>query len=130
MIKLRRFFHQASHCILLLFCSAFSATTFAEDIFRAQGEMTGEVSANSAIVQTRLTSVERNVDGEVPGAVGIARFEYSFYEGFEELFVTKWNRSQAETDYIIKWILRDLRPGDRVTVFGESATLVEVEIYR
>ena len=26
--------------------------------------------------------------------------------------------------------LRDLRPGDRVTVFGKSATLVEVEIYR
>jgi hypothetical protein len=26
--------------------------------------------------------------------------------------------------------LRDLRPGDRVTVFGKLATLVEVEIYR
>ncbi|MEO2013145.1 MAG: alkaline phosphatase D family protein [Fuerstiella sp.] len=113
MSKVRRIFRQVSHGIVLLFCGAFSATTFAEDIFRAQGEIIGEVSANSAIVQTRLTSVDRNVDGEVPGAVGVARFEYSFYEGFEESFVTKWNRSRAETDYILKSVLRNLRPGTR-----------------
>jgi alkaline phosphatase/alkaline phosphatase D len=110
---LNRILHPSAHCILLLFCSAFSSTTFAEDIFRAQGEMTGEVSSNSAIVQTRLTSVERNVDGDVPGAVGVVRFEYSFYKGFEESFVTKWNTSRAETDYIVKVVLRNLRPGTR-----------------
>ncbi|MBP90066.1 MAG: hypothetical protein CMJ64_25720 [Planctomycetaceae bacterium] len=60
----RNLFH-VTLCTLLLLCNIFGSTTFAEELFRAQGEMTGEVSATSAIVQTRLTSVDRNVDGEV-----------------------------------------------------------------
>ncbi|MCH7987982.1 MAG: hypothetical protein IID46_02395, partial [Planctomycetes bacterium] len=90
----------------LLFCSAFGSMTFAEDIFRAQGEMTGEVSMNSAIVQTRLTSVDRNVDGDVPGAVGVARFEYAANKSFEKSQRTPWNSSRAEADYIVKAVLR------------------------
>ena len=113
MSKLRRIFHQIAHCILLLFFSAFSTTTFAGDIFRAQGEMTGEVSANSAIVQSRLTSVDRNVEGDVPGAVGVARFEYADSRSFDQSELTPWNSSRAESDFIIKAVLRDLKPATR-----------------
>lgn len=100
-----------THGILLLFCTIFGSTAFAEQIYRAQGEMTGEVSATSAIVQTRLTSVDRNVDGDVPGAVGVARFEYSTSKSFEQSQFTPWNTSRAETDYIVKAVLQQLKPG-------------------
>ena len=105
--------HHVIHCMLLLFCSAFGSTTLADEIFRAQGEMTGDVSATSAIVQTRLTSVSRNVDGDVPGAVGVARFEYATSKSFEQSQLTPWNASRAETDYIVKAVLQDLRPATR-----------------
>ena len=44
--------------------------------FNAQGEMTGEVTAHSAILQSRLTAspVRGEEDGEVAGASGWARF--------------------------------------------------------
>ena len=113
MSNLERILHHVTHCILLLFCSGFGSTTFAEDIFRAQGEMTGEVSLNSAIVQTRLTSVDRNVDGDVPGAVGVARFEYADSRSFDQSKLTPWNSSRAESDFIIKAVLRDLKPATR-----------------
>ncbi len=37
-------------------------------VMNGQGEMAGEVTTNSVILQTRLTSVDRLVDGDVPGA--------------------------------------------------------------
>ena len=113
MSKLRCILYQVALCILLLFCDAFNTTCFAGDIFRAQGEMTGEVSANSAIVQTRLTSVDRNVGGDVPGAVGVARFEYADSRSFDQSKLTPWNSSRAESDFIIKAVLRDLKPATR-----------------
>ena len=111
MFNHKRNVYHITYGILLLFCTIFDSTAFAEEIYRAQGEMTGEISANSAIVQTRLTSVDRNVDGDVPGAVGVARFEYSASKSFEQSQFTLWNTSLAETDYIVKAVLRQLKPG-------------------
>jgi alkaline phosphatase/alkaline phosphatase D len=94
-------------------CGGLSTTSLADEIFRAQGEMTGEVTSGSAIIQTRLTSVDRNVDGDVPGAVGVARFEYSIDMGFAKPVMTPWRTSRAETDYILKAVLRNLIPNTR-----------------
>ncbi len=113
MSNLQCILHHVTHCILLLFCSVFGSSTFAEDIFRAQGEMAGEVSLNSAIIQTRLTSVDRNIDGDVPGAAGVARFESATSKSFEQSHLTPWNSSRVEADYIVKAVLRDLKPGTR-----------------
>lgn len=63
--------------IFTLTLSATAVERADAELFHAQGEMTGEVSETSAIVQSRLTAVDRNVDGDVPGAAGVARFEYS-----------------------------------------------------
>ena len=98
---------------LALFCSLLCTPASADDIFRAQGEMTGEVSATSAIVQTRLTSVDRNVDGDVAGAAGVVRFEYADNKEFEPSQLTPWDSARPESDYIVKAALRDLKPGTR-----------------
>ena len=95
---------------VFLMATLLSLNSSAGEIFRAQGEMTGEVTSGSAIVQTRLTSVERNVDGDVPGADGVARFEYADNRQFENPKQTPWRKSRPEVDYIIKEVLRNLKP--------------------
>ncbi len=75
--------------------------------------MTGEVSTHSAILQTRLTSVDRNVDGEVAGSPGVARFEYASNEDFSEGFVTKWQNAIPERDFIVKTKISNLKPGTK-----------------
>ena len=99
--------------ILALLAGLSPAVTLAADLYRAQGEMTGEVSTTSAIVQTRLTSVDRNVDGDVPGAPGVVRFEYADNGQFERSRLTPWDSARAESDYIVKAVLGDLKPATR-----------------
>ena len=99
--------------MLALLAGLCASSGVAADLYRAQGEMTGEVSTTSAIVQTRLTSVKRNVDGDVPGAAGVVRFEYADNERFERSRLTPWNAARAESDYIVKAVLRDLKPATR-----------------
>ncbi len=97
-----------------LFCLFTAAPSLAADpLFRAQGEMTGEVSSSSAIVQTRLTSVEGNVEGDVAGADGFVRFEYADNADFNASQFTAWSSARAEADYIVKKVLRNLKPGAR-----------------
>jgi len=105
--------HELTRVMLALFCGFLCTPAVAADLFRAQGEMTGEVSATSAIVQTRLTSVDRNVDGDVPGAAGVVRFEYADNKRFEPSQMTPWSSARAESDCIVKAVLRDLKPGTR-----------------
>ncbi|MDA1165032.1 MAG: alkaline phosphatase D family protein [Planctomycetota bacterium] len=85
----------------------------AAGIFHAQGEMAGEVSVDSAIVQSRLTSVDRNVGGEVEGTTGVACFEYSTSIDFSNSKKSEWLHAAAESDYIVKTVLRDLKPATR-----------------
>lgn len=49
-------------------------------VHAGQGIMIGEVSADSALVQLRLTKSEQLVDGDVPGAAGVARFQLELVE--------------------------------------------------
>jgi len=73
--------------------------------YNAQGEMTGEVTAHSAILQTRLTSnpSRKGEDGEVPGATGWARFEISRFEDFSQARFSAWQEALAENDYIVRY---------------------------
>ncbi|MFH1918818.1 MAG: PhoD-like phosphatase N-terminal domain-containing protein, partial [Planctomycetota bacterium] len=105
--------HAVTLGMLTLFAGLCHAPTRAADLYRAQGEMAGEVSTTSSIVQTRLTSVDRNVEGDVPGAPGAVRFEYAVNEQFERSRLTPWDSARAESDYIVKAVLRDLKPATR-----------------
>ena len=84
--------------------------------FNAQGEMVGEVTANSALLQSRLTAIpgpELDADGDIPGIVGKARFEWSEDENFANSQLTPSIEAQAESDFIIRARLPDLQPGTR-----------------
>ena len=97
----------------VLFVTGSIASAQAAEIFRAQGEMTGEVSSTSAIVQTRLTAVSKNVDGDVAGSTGVVRFEYSTSKDFAKPVKTPWQTAESKSDYIVKTVLRHLTPGTK-----------------
>jgi alkaline phosphatase D len=101
----------------------------AASVFRAQGEMTGEVSQTSAILQSRLTSSTGLVDGDVPGAAGVARFEVSEQRDFKSSRKTDWLTAEADTDYIVKARVTDLKPGTQYfyrVSFGPNLKALQV----
>ncbi len=79
-----------------------------------QGAMVGEVTATTAILQTRLTAASVDDNGDVPGVAGIARFEI----GEVELLLadgspTEWRTAEAAGDFIVKVAVNGLRPNTR-----------------
>lgn len=81
-----------------------------------QGIMAGEPSPDSVILQSRLTSASRWVDPAlsfVVGARGEARFEIADNEAFRDSRFTPWLEARPEWDFIVKHLIRDLRPGAR-----------------
>jgi alkaline phosphatase/alkaline phosphatase D len=84
--------------------------------FNAQGEMVGEVTANSALLQSRLTTIpgpELDPAGDIPGIAGKARFEWSENEGFAQSQFTPAIEARADSDFIVRAPLSGLRPGTR-----------------
>ena len=86
----------------------------------AQGEMAGEVTQNSVILQSRLTWGDALMDnkpgwpdGDIPGCPGIACFEMSTSEDFADSFTTEWMEAAPEHDFIIKTRVNGLKPGIR-----------------
>ena len=68
-----------------------SSSAFAE-IHHAQGEMAGEVTATSVLLQTRLTAAATlDESGDVPGKEGVACFEWSESADFARVTSTKWS---------------------------------------
>ena len=76
-----------------------------------QGEIAGEVTSTSVILQTRLTSKEGWVDGDLPGVDGVARFEIATGPDFAEPMTTEWLTASAESDHIVKARVGGLTPG-------------------
>jgi alkaline phosphatase/alkaline phosphatase D len=86
----------------------------------AQGEMVGEVTQNSAILQSRLTWGNTLIDdrpgwpdGDLPGCPGISCFEISTSDDFEASFKTEWLEAVPEHDFIVKTKVAGLKPGTR-----------------
>ena len=78
-----------------------------------QGEMAGEVTQDTVILQARLT-----VDGkvhffEVEGRPGIGAFALSTERDFREAFRTRWMAASPDADYIVKAKLAGLEPSTR-----------------
>ena len=78
--------------------------------------MAGEVTATTALLQSRLTAIagpELDADGDVPGLAGVACFEWSESADFQNARRTGWQRASAERDFIVRALLDGLRPGTR-----------------
>ncbi|MEM7014365.1 MAG: DUF6807 family protein, partial [Verrucomicrobiota bacterium] len=78
----------------------------------AQGEFVGEVTTTTALLQTRVTKTAGlTVDGDIEGAPGVVRFEYSSNSGFSNSQLTEWLTAEAKNDYIVRTKLTGLKPG-------------------
>ena len=71
------------------------------EIFLGQGSMVGEVSQAGAILQTRLPASEQLVEGDLPGAAGVARFELGTTKELEQAKRTPWLKAQAANDFMV-----------------------------
>lgn len=80
-------------------------------VFHAQGEMAGEATATGAILQSRLTATAGLVDGDVPGARGWGRFQYSESPDLSTAKETEWIEAVAEKDFILRTVIEGLTPG-------------------
>jgi alkaline phosphatase/alkaline phosphatase D len=83
------------------------------ELANGQGEMVGEVTTNSVILQSRLTLGTQRRAGGLPGAEGEARFEISKSSHFTDPAFTDWVTAVPEHDSIIKIKVEDLDSGIR-----------------
>lgn len=84
------------------------------DVFLAQGVMSGEPTSTSVLLQTRLTAIPGpalDADGDVPGAAGVLCFEYGTKADLADAARTEWITAAAESDFIVRAQLTNLRPG-------------------
>ncbi len=93
--------------VLLASCSKQSP------IYLAQGMMAGEATTSSIILQSRLTSNDTLVNGDIPGAPGFGRFELSQNESFDQSQFSDWLEADSVYDCILKYKFDELKPGTR-----------------
>lgn len=84
-----------------------------QNIFNAQGEIAGEATQTSVILQTRLTGSDTLVEGDMPGASGFARFEWSPEDDLSDPDVSPWLAASADNDFILKAKLEHLKAGTK-----------------
>ena len=85
--------------------------------------MAGEVDTTSAILQSRLTASDAKVGRDVPGAAGVARFEFSKNGDFRNSRKTPWLKAEAAHDFIVKVKITGLTPATHYhyrLIFGAS----------
>jgi len=80
---------------------------------RWQGEIAGEVTQDSVILQARLAVDGKVRSGDVKGRPGIAAFALSTEENFSSAFRTRWMVASSSNDYIVKTRITELEPGTR-----------------
>ena len=83
------------------------------EITNGQGEIAGEVTMTSVILQSRLTAGSELVEGDLAGAEGTAHFEVATTSGFADSFGSAWLRATPDNDFIVKTKIDGLNPGTR-----------------
>ena len=95
----------------------FGAFCLAEDnpdrIDHLQGEMAGELTSHSVILQSRLTAPRLDGTGDIPGADGVARFELAGTPSFDDPRRTAWLNAEADSDHVVKVQVSGLAPATR-----------------
>ena len=101
--------------LFVIFCFLMSWSVLNADIKvqNGQGSMAGEVTDRSVILQSRLTRRIQQGNGDLRGSSGVARFEISTDQDFQDVRVTEWIKASAAYDYIIKTKVSQLTPGTR-----------------
>ncbi len=106
--------------------SLLAAESKSERIFLGQGKMAGEVTDSSALLQTRLTlATQLDSDGDLPGATGVACFEWSTREDFSDAHRTPFQTADDKHDFIIRAELTGLKPNTTYhfrAVYGATET--------
>ncbi len=97
--------------ITVLISQSCSRPSSSKSIFNGLGEMAGEITDTSVILQSRLTASDTLVKGDVQGKRGIAYFEWSDNENFSNPARTDWILAKSKNDYIIKTRLSGLQSG-------------------
>ncbi|MHC4620935.1 MAG: alkaline phosphatase D family protein [Planctomycetota bacterium] len=103
-------------CLLSLctvICTSCVAEFAPQDIHHAHGEMAGETTDSGIILQSRLTLGKNLIEGDMPGAPGVACFELSESPHFRSSFRTDWTKAVPEHDFIIKQKVNNLQSGTR-----------------
>jgi alkaline phosphatase D len=114
--------------IALLFLALATSSSLATEIHHAQGEMAGEPTATTVILQSRLTAIpgpELDEDGDVPGARGLAYFQWSESPDFAGASRSKWLEATPAHDFIVRLGIAGLKPGTLYhyrLIFGEDKT--------
>jgi alkaline phosphatase/alkaline phosphatase D len=83
------------------------------EIHTAQGVFAGEVTTDSVLLQTRLTAQpgpELDADGDLPGAAGVACFEYGTDPAFADARRTAWLKAEAASDFLVRSQVTGLQP--------------------
>jgi alkaline phosphatase/alkaline phosphatase D len=84
-----------------------------ETTMHPQGEMTGEVTQETAILQARLTGDGKIRLFDVEGRSGIGAFALSTTEDLKNAVRTRWMRASVDRDFIVKTKITGLTPGTR-----------------
>ncbi|MDA0709028.1 MAG: alkaline phosphatase D family protein [bacterium] len=98
-----------------------SVSRLCAQLDHGQGEMSGEVTQTSAIIQSRLTKGSELLNGDLPGQAGWAQFEVSRHSDMSAALSTGWREVFTEDDHIVKAQLDLLEPGTQYyfrLVFG------------
>jgi len=118
-----QFLRKAAFALLVLLGLVRSASA---ELFTAQGCFSGEVTATSVLLQTRLTAIAGpllDASEDIPGASGLVCFEYSQDEKLTASMRTPWIQANQSRDYIARATLPDLQPATTYffrPVFGQS----------
>lgn len=100
---------------ILVFSLALSFSQAAAlELHHGQGDMAGEVTTTSVLLQSRLTALPGPAldgNGDLPGADGVACFEYSQSSRFGEVKRTEWITADPDSDFIVRAQLKNLQPG-------------------
>jgi len=89
----------------------FSAESGSPSVFLGQGSLCGEVTESSALLQTRLTAaMQLDAEGDLPGATGVAGFEWSARADFRDARRTPFQPATERHDFIVRAELVGLKP--------------------
>jgi phosphodiesterase/alkaline phosphatase D-like protein len=113
-ITMLRFFHKKEKIMkILLLPVLVAAITWAADSRHLQGEKSGEVSHNSAILFTRTTQENSSANLDISGKSAKVRFEYADNPEFKKSMHTEWKTTQAFDDFHCKVKVKSLKPWTR-----------------
>ncbi len=80
-------------------------------ITTGQGDIAGEVTTDSVILQSRLTTGTALVEGDLSGAEGVAHFEVATSPDFSDVIRSAWLEATSQDDFIVKVKIEGLDAG-------------------